>query len=164
MSKSEKNYLEIARIRVCGLLVEKGGLLLIRHKNLGPSGHTWLPPGGGIEFGESAEGALQREFEEETGLQVEIERFMFVNEYRDEKYHAIELFFKVKRVAGVEKIGLDPEFTEENQILEEIGWFTPEEWNSLAREELHNSLVGVDTLQKLNELKGFLKFRNISVK
>src|SRR5438874_12804606 len=37
----------------------------------------WLPPGGGREEGETAEGCVCREVFEETSLTVEVERFLF---------------------------------------------------------------------------------------
>jgi len=40
--------------------------------------HPWGLPGGSLDHGESAEGAIAREMLEETGLRVEIEKFLFV--------------------------------------------------------------------------------------
>ena len=56
------------RARACGICIHRGEILLVKHTGLGPEGVLWAPPGGGIEFGESAEDSLKREFKEETGL------------------------------------------------------------------------------------------------
>ncbi|MEJ2005913.1 MAG: NUDIX domain-containing protein [Cyclobacteriaceae bacterium] len=56
------------RIRVCGILIRDGSLLLAEHRGIGENGSILIPPGGGVEFGESLKDALRREFREETGI------------------------------------------------------------------------------------------------
>ena len=51
---------------------------MVHHTALGKDGSLWAPPGGGMEYGESAHAALKREFMEETHLEIEVERFLFV--------------------------------------------------------------------------------------
>ncbi|MCX8124351.1 MAG: NUDIX hydrolase [Spirochaetes bacterium] len=58
------------RIRVAGLVVEDNKILLIAHKK--GSQVYWLLPGGGVEYQESLDEALKREFLEELGLNVEV--------------------------------------------------------------------------------------------
>lgn len=58
------------RIRVAGLVVEENKILMIAHKKRG--GIYWLLPGGGVEYQESLDEALKREFFEELGLAVEV--------------------------------------------------------------------------------------------
>lgn len=52
-----------------GVAIADGAALLSR-KGKGPYTGCWDLPGGGIEFGESPEDAVRREFIEETGLSV----------------------------------------------------------------------------------------------
>lgn len=54
------------RIRVAGLLVNGGRVLLVRHEKEGRS--YWLLPGGGVEAGEQLEDAVRREFAEECSI------------------------------------------------------------------------------------------------
>ncbi len=54
------------RIRVAGLLVNGGRVLLVRHEKAGRS--YWLLPGGGVEEGEELIDALRRELLEECGF------------------------------------------------------------------------------------------------
>jgi len=99
------------RLRVCGLLIEDEKILVIKHLGVGPNGFLWGVPGGGLEFGESVDNCLKREFLEETGLEVEVLEFYSFNEYIKLPLHSVELFFKVKRKSGVLKEGFDPELS-----------------------------------------------------
>ena len=64
-----------------GVVFRGGKVLLCAPKN---GGYTYLP-GGHIEFGETAAEALEREMREETGLEVEVGKFLGVVESRFEQ-------------------------------------------------------------------------------
>ena len=64
---------------------------------------------GGLQYGESMQECLKREFEEETGLQVKVKRFLFVNEFLQPPLHAVEFFFEVRITGGNLRTGTDPE-------------------------------------------------------
>src|SRR5579862_9492774 len=81
------------RVRACGLCVKNDSLLLVNHEISGRS--FWAPPGGGIQFGETAAECLTREFKEETGLTINVKKFAFCCEFIKQPLHAIELFFEV---------------------------------------------------------------------
>ena len=66
MSKIVKKLGGRLRVRACGLYIEGDSILLANHKGLNRENMFWSPPGGGVEFGESAEEAVLREFHEET--------------------------------------------------------------------------------------------------
>jgi ADP-ribose pyrophosphatase YjhB (NUDIX family) len=55
-----------------GLLRDGDRLLVAEVPNDDGSVKGWRPLGGGIEFGETAEAALRREFREELGVEIEI--------------------------------------------------------------------------------------------
>jgi mutator protein MutT len=59
---------KITRMGVYGVAMEKEKILLIKQKR-GPYAGKLDFPGGGIEFGESPEQALRREFEEEVAME-----------------------------------------------------------------------------------------------
>ena len=112
------------RVRVAGILIEDGRILLIEHtKN---DKKYWLVPGGGVDWGESASAALIREFKEETSLDIEVEKFLFISETiaPDKQKHVINLYFKIKKVEnfsnimklGEEKILTDLRFIPEDEI------------------------------------------------
>jgi len=81
-----------------GIIVHDGRVLLMRNKG---NGKLWLP-GGGVEVGEKIEAGLVREIKEETGLDVTIEKYLFMREnffyYQplDEAYHAFLFFYHCK--------------------------------------------------------------------
>ena len=95
---------------------------MIRHHSLGSQGYFWAPPGGGLDYGESTHEALQREFLEETGLEIAVKRFLFVHEFLKKPLHGIELFFEVQVVGGVLKMGTDPEMTAQDQIIDQVAF------------------------------------------
>ncbi len=62
------------RVRVAALIENsQNEILLIQQKK--KDSYYWLLPGGGIEFGESAEDALKRELKEELSLEMKSASF-----------------------------------------------------------------------------------------
>lgn len=58
------------RVAVYGICENEGQVLLVRAASYLTVAGRWFLPGGGINQGEDPEGALRREFHEETGLDV----------------------------------------------------------------------------------------------
>lgn len=110
------------RIRVCGLLLENDSLLLVQLHSPVINKLIWTPPGGGLEFGETMDECLKREFAEETGLEIEINHLVHVNEMIYEPFHAVEFYFSVTRTGGSLIEGRDPELTDDEQLLRDIQW------------------------------------------
>lgn len=155
-------YHNKTRIRVCGLLEKNNHILLLKHDRIGKSGYLWSPPGGGISFQESAEHAIVREFEEETNLAVEVQEFLFVNEYQDQQLHAIELFFRVKALSDDLRLGSDPELLDSEQILLEAKyWSFDDIENNADKKTFHNCFSIVDHPKNVFKLKGYHRFENI---
>lgn len=117
---SDSIYSGKLRIRVSGLLVKDGKLLLARLRSPISNKDIWTPPGGGVEFGEPIKTALQREFEEETSLKIRIGALAHINELIEGPFHAIEFFFWVEEIGGELKLGEDPEHDLESQLLKEL--------------------------------------------
>ena len=139
------------RIRVMGLCWEQDALLLVRH-DMGGS-DFWAPPGGGVEFGETLEGALQREFMEETTLEVSVGKFLFGCEFVKKPLHAIELFFEVRHKSGELKTGSDPEL----QIVRSAKFYSPGEIRRIPASGLHGIFNRVESADKLRHLSGFYR-------
>ena len=121
---------------------EHGRILLTRRTDNG----QWCLPGGGMEAGESAEEACQREVFEETGLQVRVRRLVGVYSYPDQlvvypdgnKAQIVALHFEAQITGG--QLGLSNETTE-------AGYFTPEEIQDMELFGRHKERVS-DTLEK----------------
>jgi 8-oxo-dGTP diphosphatase len=131
----ESKYGGQIRVRVCGVLFEEGRYLMANHHGINDLGDFWCGPGGGVEFGESIDYALKREFLEETGLLIEVGKFIEFIEFVKPPLHAMELFFEVKKVGGNLQLGHDPETG--NAILKEIKWMDLKEIEVLSPIEIH---------------------------
>ena len=129
---------------------------MLSHRGIGNTDIFWCPPGGGVQFEETTLDALQREFKEETGLEIEVGRLMFVNEFMEAPLHALELFFEVKITGGRLHLGLDPEMTEANQIIQEIRWMSFEEAKRYPVSEVHSMFKYCDSLSDIYQLQGYL--------
>jgi 8-oxo-dGTP diphosphatase len=158
---SSTRYMHKVRVRVCGILERDNSILLIRHEGLGPNGYLWAPPGGGVEFGISAEETLVREFKEETHLDIAISDYLFTHEYINEKHHALELFYKVIYLGGKLALGMDPEVPQEEQILSEVRFISFEEIAKIPKANLHNSFSFCSTPSEIFQMRGFYKFEKI---
>jgi ADP-ribose pyrophosphatase YjhB (NUDIX family) len=144
------------RIRVCGVCIENDQILMISHRGIGHTDTFWCPPGGGIQFEETTQEALRREFEEETGLEVEVRDLLFVNEFMAPPLHALELFFEVKITGGRLHLGIDPEMTEANQIIQEVRWMSFEDIKKYPFNEVHSMFKYCDSLEDIYQLQGYL--------
>jgi 8-oxo-dGTP diphosphatase len=133
-------FLGKVRVRVCGILIENKRILLVKHLGLGKNGSFWSPPGGGLEFGESIEDALKREFLEETGLEIRCGRFLRFHEHIDDRFHALELFFRVERISGTPVLGNDPEVQDRLPMMVALREFSAKELAEFSSEDYHSCI------------------------
>jgi 8-oxo-dGTP diphosphatase len=150
------------RLRVCGICFQEEKLLIVRHNALGKKGYLLAPPGGGLHFDENAEACLIREFKEETGLEIKVNRFLFVHEFLEPPLHAIELFFEVEVTGGRLTKGTDPEMNEENQIIDQVLYMSPKEIDKERGEQVHNVLNLCKHPRELLNLQGYFIFHSKS--
>jgi ADP-ribose pyrophosphatase YjhB (NUDIX family) len=87
-------------IRVTGVLIDNGRILLLNQDT--GAGRSWSLPGGKVEDGETLAGALVREMREETGLEVEPGRLLYVCDHLPGDGTAVvHLTFEARRTGGV---------------------------------------------------------------
>jgi 8-oxo-dGTP diphosphatase len=98
----------IPRISVDGIVIEGRRVLLIQRK-YDPFKGCWALPGGFVDYGETTEEAVIREFQEETGLQTRIQQLVGVYSApdRDPRGHTISVVYKLNVISGVLEAGDD---------------------------------------------------------
>jgi 8-oxo-dGTP diphosphatase len=148
------------RVRVCGLCIENGKVLLVNHHSLNENGDFWGPPGGGMDYGMSAEENLKREFLEETGIHIEVDRFLFVHEYLSPPLHAIELIFLVRRLEGEINIGFDPEMKHDEQIIKDVRFMEFEDIWKLEHGMIHQLFENFTSEKELRNSGGYFRWIN----
>jgi ADP-ribose pyrophosphatase YjhB (NUDIX family) len=85
------------RVRVTGIVIEDGRLLLLNQDTPGTA-RSWSLPGGKLESGESLAEALVREMKEETGLDIEAGRLLYVCDYQPAEL--VHMTFEARRTGG----------------------------------------------------------------
>lgn len=151
----QKAFGEKLRMRVSGICIHKNKILLVKHEGLGEAGYIWSPPGGGLHYNESVTDGLKREFLEETGLEIAVKDFLFVNEYHHPPLHAVELFFLVDVLEGTLMKGTDPELTDNNQIISEIKYISFDQIDLFPKTILHNIFSFCEKSKNLINLRGY---------
>lgn len=82
------------KVRVAAIVTQNNRLLLVKHRRRGLS--YWAFPGGAVQQYETLHDALTRELREETGLEVEPGRLVYIIETFDPRgrsTHTLNLFY-----------------------------------------------------------------------
>lgn len=124
---------------------ERGRVLLTKRLDNG----QWCLPSGGLEPGESAAEACEREILEETGLSVVVKRLVGVYSHPDQlviypdgnKVQIVALHFESEITGGA--LGLSDETSD-------FGYFTMEEMEELEMLDRHKERI-IDTLARQSE-------------
>ncbi|MCA9440990.1 MAG: NUDIX domain-containing protein [Candidatus Omnitrophica bacterium] len=113
------------RIRVAALILREGRILLAEHEKGGR--RYWLLPGGGVEFGESLEEALQRELMEEAGLEIEVGDLLWTLDSipPDKHRHVLNLIFRAEALS-------DQLIPVQEKVLQGVKWMPLEDFPSLT--------------------------------
>ena len=99
-------------IRITGILIENNEILLVQQKL--SDKRNWSLPGGRLERGETLSQGLIREMKEETGLDVEIVRMLYLCDVAASSNTILHITFLIKRIGG--EIELPSNEFDENPI------------------------------------------------
>ncbi|MGB3639947.1 MAG: NUDIX domain-containing protein [Rivularia sp. (in: cyanobacteria)] len=118
MKKLAKNY----PLTTVGALIKghSGRVLIVKTTKWRG---TWGVPGGKVDWGETLEAALIREFQEEVGLNLKEVRFALLQEAVVDSQFCKEAHFVMINYYAVSK----SETVTPNEEIEEWAWVTPEE-------------------------------------
>jgi 8-oxo-dGTP diphosphatase len=86
-------------ISAAALVVRDGQVLLVNHRET-ECYDFWVPPGGSLEGSESILECARRETREETGLEVELEHILYIQELWEPEYHFCKFFILCKGFSG----------------------------------------------------------------
>lgn len=102
----------VFNIRITGILIEDNEILLVQQKL--SDKRNWSLPGGRLERGETLSQGLIREMKEETGLDVEIVRMLYLCDVAASTHTIIHITFLLRRIGG--EIELPSNEFDENPI------------------------------------------------
>ncbi len=138
--------------RIEGIIVQDHKILLIRGYEIDTGQSFWVIPGGGLEAGESDEECVIREMQEETGLEVQVERLL------REKSLAPNLMYKFVRsylcipIGGKLHSGSEPE--DDNFLITAVRWFDLRDENSWSI-ELQRNPFAYPALKEIRQTLGY---------
>ncbi len=107
-TKPGKKKKNIPTTRVSVIIVEDEKILLVKHRK--GNSLYWVLPGGRLEYGETFIDCAVRELQEETGLNVQAEEFLFLSEAiaPDLSRHIVNVYLKAKVIGGKLRLGDEP--------------------------------------------------------
>jgi ADP-ribose pyrophosphatase YjhB (NUDIX family) len=96
------------RMTVRGIVFKDGKLLAqqLTADHHGVERDFWCTPGGGLDENEAILDGLKREMVEETGVNPQIGRLLFIQQFFDGEYEQVELFFNIENTSDYENIDL----------------------------------------------------------
>jgi len=135
------------RVNVRGIIYKDGKIFAQKLKNKDGENNFWSTPGGGLDDGEDLLSGLRREMIEETGIEPQIGRLIFIQQFNDGEKERLEFFFHIENADDYMKIDL--ENTSHGLIeVSKYGFVNPKE-----KILLPNDLRDTDFEQYINGVK-----------
>ncbi len=87
------------------VVIETDKILLVKHRK--GARQYWVLPGGRLEYGETFNECAVREVKEETGLDVEVEKIIFLSEAiaPDRSRHIVNIYLTARVTGGKMEVG-----------------------------------------------------------
>lgn len=138
------------RIRVCGLLLRDQALLMVKMQPPTRNHPIWMPPGGQLNYGESMENGVARELKEEAGLDVRVHHPVFLHQFLESPFHAIEFYFycSEEKSGNSPAIVDPPENTAGNQVLLDVDFIPMNRLDQIEMEPRHLLRFSPDEIEK----------------
>jgi mutator protein MutT len=108
--------IKIILVRPTGLLIENDKVLIVKQDVM--ETRQWSLPGGRLEFGETVEQCLIREFKEETGLKIAVKELLYVTDRFHKNNHIVHILFLVEKTGG--KLRSGDELELESETIKEL--------------------------------------------
>ena len=144
------------RLRVNGLLIENESLIMVQLLSPVNNKWIWMPPGGGVHFGESLQNAVKREMLEETGLMVTVGPLWYLHEVIAGGVHAVEFYYRCEKYGGTLRTGTDPEYRDSRQIIRDVACVP---FDNLTRSDIYPEYLRNGFVSDYrNELRHLPKF------
>ena len=130
-------------IRAVGVTVRDGKVLLQREKD----GNEYALPGGTVKLGETSVETLVREYKEETGDDIIVNRLIWTEEnfweYGGKKQHSIAFYYLIDFSDDANTIKLNEFISQKDNCSVILGWVPIEElknltvYPTLLKDEIH---------------------------
>ena len=143
------------RVNVRGIIINENGEIFCQQltANNGKGRNFWCTPGGGLEMGESLLDGLRREMIEETGVEPEIGKLLFIQQFAEsgeQSAHGpneqLEFFFLITNWQDYQNIDLEKTSHGVEEVAE-CGFVDPKTTRILP-----SYLTEVDLDQLVNKL------------
>jgi len=117
-------YYENPIVGVAAIVIQDGKLLLGKRSAGSTCPGLWCIPCGYVEYEEDVYDAVRREFHEETGLHIEVEKvFTALSNFHNPNVHTVGIWFIARAVGGQLQAGDD---------IAEVGYFELDKLPPLA--------------------------------
>jgi ADP-ribose pyrophosphatase YjhB (NUDIX family) len=123
------------RLRAAALVIRDRRLLLVKQIERRTGEHYWLPPGGAVESTDlSIFDCAKRETLEETGVQIEASRIVYIREFIDFAYEFrnFEVFVLADYARGEAAVREFWPETREYPRVTEVQWILQEQMSALT--------------------------------
>lgn len=128
---------------IVGVVVENNGKVLMVQEAKKKVYGQWNIPGGNLEEKEDIFLAAKREFKEETGYDVDLQNIISIYNKASSDQSVITIRFIGKIIGG------DINFNKEETL--NVEWLPIEKIKAMAKEELRNYKMMMDTIEKLEK-------------